>query len=176
MAEYYAVTDLGTLPGGASSTAWDINDLGQVVGSSDAAGGQVHAFLWATAAQMQDLGTLPGGSSSQASGISVCGQVAGQSDLQVAAAKPMRLFGSTAAESKISARCQATMRAPRLQSMRVGRRSEIRRSQREAGCGRLSGIERREWLVLEYCPASRTLERTISTTWGRWLATAPRLA
>jgi len=33
VAEYYLVTDLGTLPGGSSSNAYDINDSGQVVGS-----------------------------------------------------------------------------------------------------------------------------------------------
>jgi probable HAF family extracellular repeat protein len=79
--EYYAVTDLGTLPGGGSSDAYDINDVGQVVGSSDVAGGKGHAFLGNPTTLLKDLGTLPGGSDSQASGISVCGLVAGQSDL-----------------------------------------------------------------------------------------------
>ena len=44
MAEYYVVTDLGTLPGGASSNAYGINDSGQVVGSSQVAGGEQSRF------------------------------------------------------------------------------------------------------------------------------------
>jgi probable HAF family extracellular repeat protein len=56
MAHFYTVTDLGTLPGGNSSSAAAINDLGQVVGSSWVAGGNIHAFFWAQGA-MQDLGT-----------------------------------------------------------------------------------------------------------------------
>src|SRR5208337_5546610 len=82
MAEYYVVTDLGTLPGGASSNAWDINDNGQVVGSSDiAVAGPGHAFLWNPTKPLQDLGTLPGGTFSEALGINVCGMPAGSSDL-----------------------------------------------------------------------------------------------
>jgi probable HAF family extracellular repeat protein len=78
MTHFYLVIDLGTLPGGNSSSAAAINDLGQVVGSSDVAGGTEHAFLWRAGA-LQDLGTLPG-SNSGTSGISTCGQVAGQSN------------------------------------------------------------------------------------------------
>jgi probable HAF family extracellular repeat protein len=38
--------DLGTLPGGSSSTATDINDLGQVIGDATTADGDTHPFLW----------------------------------------------------------------------------------------------------------------------------------
>lgn len=38
--------DLGTLPGGHGSTAYDINDLGQVTGISDDGGFTSHAVVW----------------------------------------------------------------------------------------------------------------------------------
>ena len=79
MAKYYVITDLGALPGGASSSASDINDLGQAVGSSDVAGGNVHAFLWTPTTPLQDLGTLPGGASSLAMWINSNGLIAGDS-------------------------------------------------------------------------------------------------
>ena len=73
--------DLGTLPGGTSSYARDINDLGQVVGYSNS-----HAFLWedlnanglSDPGEMIDLGTL-GGDFSQAYGINNLGQIVGVS-------------------------------------------------------------------------------------------------
>ena len=69
--------NLGTLDGGSISAAYDINDSGQVVGSSNGgtSSGQEHAFLY-SGGQMQDLGTL-GGAFSRASGINDAGQVVG---------------------------------------------------------------------------------------------------
>jgi probable HAF family extracellular repeat protein len=79
-------TDLGTL-GGDSSSAWGINDAGQVVGESYTAEGPdpsgiltPHAFMTGPGgAGMTDLGTL-GGSSSRAFGINDAGEVVGSSD------------------------------------------------------------------------------------------------
>lgn len=53
--------NLGNLPGGSGTTAWDtngINDLGQVVGVSNNNSGVPHAFLWTKKEGIQDLNTL----------------------------------------------------------------------------------------------------------------------
>ena len=60
------MTDLGTL-GGSSSTAWDINFKGNVVGWAHTESGFYNAALW-TDQQVLNLGTL-GGSYSIAYGI-----------------------------------------------------------------------------------------------------------
>jgi probable HAF family extracellular repeat protein len=72
------ILDLGTLPGGNSSDATGINDRGQVVGVSQTASGEYHAFLWQEGT-MTDLGTLPGAAlpESAAYGINARGQVVG---------------------------------------------------------------------------------------------------
>jgi probable HAF family extracellular repeat protein len=72
----YTVTDLGHLGGGGSS-AQDVNDHGQVVGSSYNSNGQERAFLYANG-QIEGLGTL-GGTYSAAYGINNNGQVVGVS-------------------------------------------------------------------------------------------------
>src|SRR5439155_1746788 len=71
--------DLGTLPGGTNSVAKGINSAGDVVGYSDTASGDQHAFLYKHGT-MTDLGTLPGGSFSIANGINQTGAVVGYSD------------------------------------------------------------------------------------------------
>jgi probable HAF family extracellular repeat protein len=72
------VTNLGSL-GGGSTHATAINDAGQVVGSSDTAAGDTHAFITGpNGVGMTDLGTL-GGRFSSAAGINDAGQVAGRS-------------------------------------------------------------------------------------------------
>ena len=111
MQHYYLVADLGTLAGGASSTASGINDKGQVVGSSQVAGGSNHAFLWDSAAGMRDLGTLPGGSSSGGSGINICGLVAGQSDFGGVAEKLIRFCGARLEACRIWELYPGTIRA-----------------------------------------------------------------
>jgi probable HAF family extracellular repeat protein len=53
----YKMTDLGTL-GGSWSEGHAINELGHVVGRSQTASGETHAFLWTPESGMRDLGTL----------------------------------------------------------------------------------------------------------------------
>ncbi len=68
------MADLGTL-GGLNSWGRDINNATQVVGESDTADGDSHAFLWQSGA-MTDLGTL-GGADSSAAAINSAGDVVG---------------------------------------------------------------------------------------------------
>src|SRR4029453_18429257 len=70
----YRVTDLGTLPGAADSTAMGVNDRGDVVGQSGA-----HAVLWRHG-RIVDLGTL-GGSYSAAVDVNERGDVVGYSEV-----------------------------------------------------------------------------------------------
>jgi probable HAF family extracellular repeat protein len=77
-AQFYSVTDLGTLPGGTYSAATGINSFGQVVGYSNGPPTQ-HAFLWSKEHGMQDLGTLFSGGPSWGAGINDLGHVTGGS-------------------------------------------------------------------------------------------------
>jgi probable HAF family extracellular repeat protein len=75
------LTDLGTLPGGASSAGLDINDAGVIVGDATTAAGDHHAFV-TSGMTLVDLGTLAGGTTqtgytSKAYGINNAGQIAG---------------------------------------------------------------------------------------------------
>src|SRR5690606_4112783 len=72
--QQYQVIDLGTLPGGNYSEAWDINNSGQVVGRSSIPG-STRGFLWQNG-NMIDIGTL-GGSYSEAEAINNSGQIVG---------------------------------------------------------------------------------------------------
>ena len=79
-AQMYTVTDLGTL-GGISSSAGDLNNQGQIAGSSTIYSGALHAFLWEDGI-MQDLGTPVGYLVSGATGVNDLGQVVGYTDGQ----------------------------------------------------------------------------------------------
>ncbi|MCU7850285.1 MAG: hypothetical protein KZQ89_20335 [Candidatus Thiodiazotropha sp. (ex Lucinoma kastoroae)] len=72
--------DLDTLPGGNTSTAHDINDAGNIVGSSDSLSGETHAFFLPSGGVMNDITTLPGGDNSHALGINDLNQVVGRSN------------------------------------------------------------------------------------------------
>jgi probable HAF family extracellular repeat protein len=72
----HTLADMGTPPGGSSSTACAINNAGQIAGSSDTTGGALHAFLFEGG--FRDLGTL-GGISSEAHAVNERGQVVGTS-------------------------------------------------------------------------------------------------
>ena len=72
-----SIIDLGTL-GGTFSSGVAINERGQVVGASETASGEIHAFLWHQGV-MTDLGTL-GGITSEVRAINERGQVVGSSE------------------------------------------------------------------------------------------------
>ncbi len=73
----YRLIDLGTLPGDDASGAFDINNLGQIVGSSGPLWGG-HAVLWENGT-ITDLGTLPLDDYSWARAINERGQIVGGS-------------------------------------------------------------------------------------------------
>lgn len=76
----YTAVDLGTLQEGNTSSSWGfgLNDLGQVIGHSDAPNGRsIHAFLWDDG-YMLDIKTL-GGTYSWAYGINNRSQITGYS-------------------------------------------------------------------------------------------------
>jgi len=74
---------LGTLPDGANSVAFTVNNLGQAVGWAHySASGPNRAVLWTrtpTGWMIEDLGVLPGDHGSAAYGINDQGQVVGSS-------------------------------------------------------------------------------------------------
>lgn len=72
----YEIIDLGTL-GGSESTAYGINEYGQIVGGAETASSQTRAFIWEDGV-MSDLGTL-GGNMSEAFGLNDNGQIVGRS-------------------------------------------------------------------------------------------------
>ena len=76
----YNLIEIGTL-GGATSQGFNLNSQGQVVGNSETADGQVHAFLYdPQTGIITDLGTL-GGATSSAADINDDGLIVGNSEL-----------------------------------------------------------------------------------------------
>ena len=73
----FTITDLGTLPGGSYSAADAVNAHGEIVGYSNTASGDQHAFSYTRAGGMVDLGTLPGGVFSQATAVNNRGEIVG---------------------------------------------------------------------------------------------------
>lgn len=58
---HYTVVDLGVLGAGTNATAFDMNNVGWVAGSSNLTpGGPQHAFVWYGHGGLKDLGTLDG--------------------------------------------------------------------------------------------------------------------
>lgn len=68
----------GVLPGGDFSEATGINDVDEVVGSSNGAD-RIRAVRWKNGSGVEDLGTLPGGVASQAFAINASGTAVGLS-------------------------------------------------------------------------------------------------
>jgi probable HAF family extracellular repeat protein len=75
----YTVTDLGTLGTGDASSAADVNNAGEVVGSVAVRPFETHGFKW-IGGVMTDLGTLTGGATSRANAVNDAGQIAGTAD------------------------------------------------------------------------------------------------
>jgi len=72
----YTITNLGN-PFGGGSSAFALNDNGQVVGSAFFPDGTYHAFLWQQSTGMIDLGTFSGDVNSVAVSINNEGQIVG---------------------------------------------------------------------------------------------------
>jgi probable HAF family extracellular repeat protein len=72
--------DLGVLPGGSWSSAYAINDSGQIIGYGLNGSGSFRAFVSSPGLRLIELGTL-GGSSSYAFGINDAGEIVGHSSI-----------------------------------------------------------------------------------------------
>jgi probable HAF family extracellular repeat protein len=69
---------LASLPGGDFSEAAGINDLGDIIGSSNT-NAHLRALLWTRNGEVRELGALPGDSGSRARSINKAGEVVGSS-------------------------------------------------------------------------------------------------
>ena len=73
---YFTVDTLGHLAGGAGMQANDLNDLGEVVGGTDDAAFNMHAFTWTKGGGLVDLGRF-GGLSGYVQSVNNAGDLAG---------------------------------------------------------------------------------------------------
>ncbi|MBB6145142.1 putative HAF family extracellular repeat protein [Silvibacterium bohemicum] len=74
------VQDLGTLPGGDFSRAFEVNNSGDIAGEANTSpNGKTHAVLWQDG-RAHDLGLLPGGSFSSAQAVNGKHEVVGFAD------------------------------------------------------------------------------------------------
>jgi probable HAF family extracellular repeat protein len=73
----HGIQDLGILPGGTSSSAFGINDRGEITGYADCGSSCVHAVLWVPGGGIQDLGSIVNSNSSNGNSINNAGQVVG---------------------------------------------------------------------------------------------------
>jgi len=83
---FFWTGDGGTIdltPGGSSSTAVDVNNADEAVGSLqvayDGLNETLHAFVWSAKTGLVDLGTLPGATDSEAHAVNDAGWIVGES-------------------------------------------------------------------------------------------------
>ena len=139
--------DLGTL-GGRHSSAWAINDRGQVVGVSRTANRGRRYFLWEKG-KMVDLGRAPEGSSVQ---------------IQLNERGEALLSGSLWADGRLT---RLPFDGLRAQRPRSGRRKPRRRANLTPCSGRRAGSP-----IWACCPAIRGAGLKRSTTPASWSARA----
>jgi hypothetical protein len=117
VANNYVVTDLGTLPGGSSSTASDVNDQGQAVGSSEPPEGWITLSFGLPQRLSVTLGHFPAVPTAAHPGSTSAAWSQASPIWQAAAAELMLLFGVALVECKTSVRFPAITQALRWQSM-----------------------------------------------------------
>ena len=87
----YTLTDLGTLPGGASSEAYAINNYGQVLANGTSTPG--HPFI-VSGGTKQDLGAFPSGRYSWGLALNDLGEAVGEADVNLGQYENAFLYAS----------------------------------------------------------------------------------
>jgi probable HAF family extracellular repeat protein len=80
-AQTYTIVDIGTLPGGNSSSAFSISNSGWVTGNASDASNTTWAFLYRYGGPLINLNGFPGAGNSMAQSVNNLGQVTGNSDI-----------------------------------------------------------------------------------------------